>query len=140
MIEDVDMLGLDATVAGAGGGSQKKAESVVSAGERQSVTSTTAVKNNVPNGSQSDVLPAQVPKANVRTGCTANTSHRRRKQDDNFACTVPGWIHIYAWLLRSFLKDIYDPILKKNCINVIDLDVAKGLRDNMIVHVNDMNS
>ena len=35
LIKDVDMLGLDATVAGAGGGgSQKKAESVVSAGER----------------------------------------------------------------------------------------------------------
>ena len=35
LIEDVDNAGLDAiTVAGAGGGSQKKAESVVSASER----------------------------------------------------------------------------------------------------------
>ena len=36
LIEDVDNAGLDAImVAGAGGGSQKKAESVVSAGERK---------------------------------------------------------------------------------------------------------
>ena len=33
------------------------------------------------------VLPAQV---NVTTGLTANASHRRRKQDARFACTVPG--------------------------------------------------
>ena len=60
LIKDVDNAGLDAiTVAGAGGGgSQKKAESVVSAGERQSVTSNFAVKNNVPSGSLSDVLPS----------------------------------------------------------------------------------
>ena len=52
MIEDVDNAGF-ATVAGAGGGSQK-AESVVSAGERNQSRSTTAVKNNVPSSSQSD--------------------------------------------------------------------------------------
>ena len=40
--------------------------------------------------------------------------------------------------VASILKDINDPILKKNHINVIGLDVGKGLRDNMIV--NDMNS
>ena len=33
------------------------------------------------------MLPAQV---NVMTGLTANASHRRRKQDAKFACTVPG--------------------------------------------------
>ena len=58
MIEDVDMmLGLDATVAGAGGGSQKKADSRF-CWRTQSVTSNFAVKNNVPSGSLSDVLPS----------------------------------------------------------------------------------
>ena len=83
LIKDVDMLGLDATVAGAGGGgSQKKAESVVSAGERQSVTSTTAVKNNIPSDSQSDVLPCTSAQ-NEREDCTYKPTHphRRRKQD-----------------------------------------------------------
>ena len=37
----------------------------------------------------------------------------------------------------SILKDTYDPISMINHINVIGLDVAKGLRKNMIV--NDMN-
>lgn len=78
--------GLDATTAG-GGGSQK-AESVASAGERSQ--SRQPRSNNVPSGSQTDVLPTQVPKVNVTTGRTANASHRRRKQDANFACTVPG--------------------------------------------------
>ena len=64
------MLGLDATVAGAGGGSQK-AESVVSAGERNQSRSTTAVKNNVPSGSQYDVLP-----------CTGTQSER-----DDWTCS-----------------------------------------------------
>ena len=41
-------------------------------------------------------------------------------------------------MVSSILKDIYDPILNNKHINVIDLDVGKGLRDNMIV--NDMNS
>ena len=40
----------------------------------------------------------------------------------------------------SILKDIYDPISKKTRINGIGLDVEKGLRDNMIQVVNDMNS
>ena len=77
--------GLDATIAGAGG--SQKAESVASAGER---SQTRQPRSNVPSGSQTDVLPAQVPKVNVTTGRTANASHRRRKQDANFACTVPG--------------------------------------------------
>ena len=68
--------GLDTT-----GGSQK-AESVASGGER---SQSRQPRSNVP-----DVLPAQVPKVNVTTGRTANASHRRRKQDANFACTVPG--------------------------------------------------
>ena len=57
-IEDVDMmLGLDATVASAGGG---KSESRISCfcWRTQSVTVNSAVKNNVPSGSQSDVLPS----------------------------------------------------------------------------------
>ena len=66
------------------GGSQK-AESVVS--ER---SQTRQPRSNVPSGSQTDVLPTTVPKVNVTTGRTANASHRRRKQDANFACTVPG--------------------------------------------------
>ena len=41
-------------------------------------------------------------------------------------------------MVSSILKDIYDPILNNKHINVIDLDVGKGLRKNMIV--NDMNS
>ena len=56
MIEDVDMLvwmlRLPVLVV-----ESQKAESVVSAGERNQSRSTTAVKNNVPSGSQSDVLP-----------------------------------------------------------------------------------
>ena len=39
--------------------------------------------------------------------------------------------------MSSILKDIYD-LMKKSRINVIGLNVGKGLRDNMIV--NDMNS
>ena len=57
LIEDVDMmLGLDATVASAGGG---KSESRISCfcWRTQSVTVNSAVKNNVPSGSLSDVLP-----------------------------------------------------------------------------------
>jgi Zinc finger, C2H2 type len=69
-----------------GGGSQK-AESVVSGGGRERSQSRQA-RSNVP--SASDVLPSQIPKVNVTTGRTANASHRRRKQDANFACTVPG--------------------------------------------------
>ena len=77
--------GLDATIVD-GGGSQK-AESVASGGER---SQSRQPHSNVPSGSQTDVLPTQVPKVNVTTGRTANASHRRRKQDANFACTVPG--------------------------------------------------
>ena len=40
----------------------------------------------------------------------------------------------------SILKDICDPISMKTHINVIGLDVAKGLRDNMIVNDIMMNS
>ena len=83
-----------------GGGSQR-AESVVSAGER-SQSRQPHNCNNVFSGSQTDVLPAQVPKANVTTERTAKASHRPRKQDANFACTLPGWIHIYTWLLQSY--------------------------------------
>ena len=72
--------------AGLDGGSQK-AESVVSAGERSQSHQS---GSNVPNGSQTDLLPAQVPKVNVTTGRTASASHRRRKQVANFACPVPG--------------------------------------------------
>ena len=43
------------------------------------------------------------------------------------------WNRIYTWF-----QDIYNPISKKTRINDIDIDVEKGLRDNMIV--NDMNS
>ena len=66
--------GLDVTISGAGG--SQKAESVVSGGER---SQTRQPRSNVPSASQTDVLPAQVPKVNVTTGRTAN-----------FACTVPG--------------------------------------------------
>ena len=77
--------GLDVIIAGAGG--SQKAESVVSNGDH---SQTRQPRSNIPSGSQTDVLPAQVPKVNVTTGRTANASHRRRKQDANFACTVPG--------------------------------------------------
>ena len=81
--------GLDGAI---GTGGSQKAESVVSAGERSQ--SRQPRNSNIPSGSQqqqqTDVLPAQVPKVNVTTGRTANASHRRRKQDANFACTVPG--------------------------------------------------
>ena len=40
----------------------------------------------------------------------------------------------------SILKDTYDPISMINHINVIDLDVTKSLRDNMIVNDIMMNS
>ena len=79
--------GLDTAIGGAGAGGSQKAESVVSAGER---SQSRQPRGNVPSGSQTDVLPTQVPKVNVTTGRTANASHRRRKQDANFACTVPG--------------------------------------------------
>ena len=81
--------GLDATtIAGAGGGSQN-AESFASAGERSQ-------SRQPRSGSQTDVLPAQVPKVNVTAGRTANASHRRRKQDANFASTVPGCGSIFT--------------------------------------------
>ena len=34
--------------------------------------------------------PLKCPKWTLTTGRTANASHRRRKQDANFTCTVPG--------------------------------------------------
>ena len=40
--------------------------------------------------------------------------------------------------VHSILKHICDLILKKSRINVIGLDVGKGLQDDMII--NDMNS
>ena len=46
--------------------------------------------SNVPSTSQIEVLSSQIPKVNVTTGSAANTSHRRRKQDANFTCAVPG--------------------------------------------------
>ena len=73
--------GLELAIASAGG--SQKAESIIS-GRSQSP------RSNVPSASQTDVLPPQIPKVNVTTGRTANASHRRRKQDANFACTVPG--------------------------------------------------
>ena len=66
-------------------GSQK-VDSVVSVGER-SHSRQLRSSNNVPSGSQTDVLPAQVPKVNVTTGRTANAS---RKQDANSVCSIPG--------------------------------------------------
>ena len=77
--------GLDTTIVGAGG--SQKAESVISAGERSQSRQS---GSNVPSGSQTDLLPAQVPKVNVTTGRTATASHRRRKQVANFACPVAG--------------------------------------------------
>ena len=68
------------------GGSQK-ADSVVSGGRDRSQSR--QPRSNIA-ASQTDVLPTQIPKVNVTTGRTANASHRRRKQDANFACTVPG--------------------------------------------------
>ena len=73
--------GLDASV----GGSQK-AESVVSNGGDRSRQS----RGNIPSAAHTDMLPSQIPKVNVTTGRTANASHRRRKQDANFVCNVPG--------------------------------------------------
>ena len=75
------------TLADAGG--TQKAESDVFFDERSHSRHPRST-NNVPIGSQTDVLPAQVPKVNMTTGRAANVSHRRRKQDANFACTVPG--------------------------------------------------
>ena len=65
LIKDVDNAGLDAiTVAGGGGGGNQKAESVVLLANAISHVNS-AVKNNVPSGSQSDVLP-----------CTSTQSER----------------------------------------------------------------
>ena len=73
------------------GGSQK-AESVVSTnnGRERSQTRQSRSGQITPNLPGTDGLPTQIPKVNVTTGRTANASHRRRKQDANFACTVPG--------------------------------------------------
>ncbi|KAF8805438.1 hypothetical protein BYT27DRAFT_7258555 [Phlegmacium glaucopus] len=82
--------GFDVTSAGAGG--SQKAESVVSTnnGRERSQTRQSRSGHITPNLTGTDVLPTQIPKVNVTTGRTANASHRRRKQDANFACTVPG--------------------------------------------------
>ena len=56
----------------------------------------------------------------------------------NFACTVPGSGSTFTRGFFDLIKVIYDHILKNKHINDIGLDVAKGLRDNMIV--SDMNS
>ena len=74
-------------VASVGGGGSQKAESVVSNSREPSQTRQSRSNAGLPN---TDVLPSQIPKVNVTTGRTANASHRRRKQDANFACTVPG--------------------------------------------------
>ena len=65
--------GLD--VAGASVDGSQKADSVISnnGGEH----------NNL-------LLPSHILKVNVTTGRTASASHRRRQQETNFACTVPG--------------------------------------------------
>ena len=67
--------GLEVTVAGAG--ESQKAESVVSGGDR---SQTRQPRGNVPSASQTEILPAQVPKVGVTTGRTTNTSHRRRNK------------------------------------------------------------
>lgn len=93
--------GLDATIAGAGG--SQKAESVASGGERSQ-------SRQPRSASQTDVLNAQVPKVNVTTGRTANASHRRRKQDANFACTVPGCGSTFTrgFNLKGHLRSHYE--------------------------------
>jgi len=86
-----------------GGGGSQKAESVVSGGGSQS-----RQRSNVP--SASDVLPSQIPKVNVTTGRTANASQRRRKQDANFACTVPGCGSTFTrgFNLKGHLRSHYE--------------------------------
>jgi hypothetical protein len=85
----------------------QKAESIVSDGERSQSRQSCS---NVPSGSQTDVLPAQVLKVNVTTGRTANASHRRRKQVANFACTVPGCGSTFTrgFNLKGHLRSHFD--------------------------------
>ena len=52
----------------------------------------------------------QVAKQNVTTGRTANASIRRRKQDANFACTVPGCNSTFTrgFNLKGHLRSHYE--------------------------------
>ncbi|KAF8150134.1 hypothetical protein B0H34DRAFT_639113, partial [Crassisporium funariophilum] len=51
-----------------------------------------------------------ITKQNVTTGRTANASHRRRKQDANFACTVPGCGSTFTrgFNLKGHLRSHYE--------------------------------
>ncbi|KAF9555151.1 hypothetical protein CPC08DRAFT_622673, partial [Agrocybe pediades] len=51
-----------------------------------------------------------IAKQNVTTGRTANASIRRRKQDANFACTVPGCNSTFTrgFNLKGHLRSHYE--------------------------------
>ena len=84
---------------------------------------------------------AQVPKANMTTGRTSQCIHiGDENKIANFACTVPGSGSTFTRGFFDLIKVIYDHILKNKHINDIGLDVAQGLRDNMIVNDIIMNS
>ena len=91
-------------------------------------------KKKVPSGSQSEVLPSTSTQSERDDWTHSQHIHN----DDENKMLHSTRLDQHLRVASSILKDICDPILKKNCINVIDLDVGKGLRKNMIV--NDMNS
>ena len=93
--------GLDAnTIADTDASRSRKAESVVSAGERRQSLQPFS-SNNVASGSrQTDVvLPAQVPKVNVTTGRTANAPTHTRCEICMHCSRL--WIHIYTSYWRA---------------------------------------
>jgi len=101
--------GLDVAIGGPGG--SQKAESIASGGSQtRSNIPSPSQTDMLPSQIQTDMLPSQIPKANVTTGRTANASHRRRKQDANFACDVPGCGSTFTrgFNLRGHLRSHYD--------------------------------
>ena len=72
----------------------------------------------------------------MTTGCTANACHRRRKQDANFACTVPCCGSTFTRGLNNLNGHLRSHFEEKP-YNLIGPDVGKGLLDDMI---NDMNN
>ena len=83
---------------------------------------------------------AQVPKANVTTGRSANAPTSTTKTRLLISHAQYQALDPHLRVVSSILKDICDPISMKNHINDIGLDVAKGFRDNMIVNDIMMNS
>jgi Zinc finger, C2H2 type len=93
-----------------GASENQRAMLIAYSGGRKCSQTSRSPDSNAPSASQIDVLPSRIPKVNVTTGRTANASHRRRKQDANFTCTVPGCGSTFTrgFNLKSHLRSHFE--------------------------------